>query len=140
MHAALTFQPASPQTHFGAAHGWMCLRTLRVKDVLPCACTCVWPRPRSASAFCGVGPNGAERRRPFSARGHSSSGQGCFQRMRTSREKAFFVLPACKTPTGGLNGRSQVPSDRGSGTNGHLASQPLFEDTGGGDHRRFSPL
>lgn len=40
MHAALTFQPASLQTHFGGARGWMCLQTLRVKDVLPCTCTC----------------------------------------------------------------------------------------------------
>lgn len=52
----------------------------------------------------------------------------------------FSVLSGCKTTTGGLNGCFQVRPDRGSRTSGHLASQPLFEDTGGGDHRRFSPL
>lgn len=52
----------------------------------------------------------------------------------------LFVLSGCKTTTGGLNGCFQVRPDRGSHANGHLASQPLFKDTGGGDHRRFSPL
>lgn len=100
MHAALTFQPASLQTHFGGVRRWMCLQTLDAQKM------CFRARARAHGS--------AVLLQPFAERGRMlglifrpaaavplGEGRALFGK---TNANTFSVLSGGKTTTGGLNG------------------------------------